>query len=131
VLPKLSNPVIGVLGVTYKEDTHSIKNSPAVALIRQLRGIPLRSFDPAVKASPEWHDQLVTVDSMEAACDGADCLMIMTPWPAFRELDPAAVKRRMRGRSVIDPYTILDRNKAATAGLDHHVLGAAPNRTGT
>jgi len=33
-----ADPVIGILGVTYKENTHSIKNSPAVALIKALTG---------------------------------------------------------------------------------------------
>ena len=37
VIARVADPVIGVLGVTYKENTHSIKNSPAVALIREWR----------------------------------------------------------------------------------------------
>src|SRR5262249_51801195 len=43
-----TNPTarIGVLGLAYKEHTHSIKNSPALALLARLRGMDLRVHDP-------------------------------------------------------------------------------------
>ena len=41
-----ASPVIGVLGVTYKENTHSIKNSPAVALIKELGELPAARVRP-------------------------------------------------------------------------------------
>jgi UDPglucose 6-dehydrogenase len=124
VLARSADPVIGVLGVTYKENTHSIKNSPAVALIKALTGYRLASFDPVVRASAEWHPRLTIADDPLAACDGVDAVVIMTPWPLFRTLKPADLARRMRGRVVIDPFAMLDRAAAAAAGLDHVVLGA-------
>ena len=118
------DPVIGVLGVTYKENTHSIKNSPAVALIKALTSCRLASFDPVVRASAEWHPRLTVADDALAACDSANAVVIMTPWPLFRTLKPADLARRMRGRVVIDPFAMLDRAAAAAAGLEHVVLGA-------
>jgi len=32
----------------------------------------------------------------------------------------------LRGRVVVDPFSVLDRAAAAAAGLDHVVLGAPP-----
>jgi UDPglucose 6-dehydrogenase len=124
VLARSVDPVIGVLGVTYKENTHSIKNSPAMALIKALTGYRLASFDPAVRASAEWHPRLTVADDPLAACDSADAVVIMTPWPLFRALRSADIARRMRGRVVIDPLATLDRAAAAAAGLEHIVLGA-------
>jgi UDPglucose 6-dehydrogenase len=118
------DPIIGVLGVTYKENTHSIKNSPAVALIKALTGCRLAAFDPVVKASAEWHPRLTVADDPLAACDSADAVAIMTPWPQFRALRPADLARRMRGRVVVDPFAMLDRAAAVAAGLEHVVLGA-------
>ena len=118
------DPVIGILGVTYKENTHSIKNSPAVALIKALTGCRLAAFDPVVQASAEWHPRLTVADDPLAACDGADAVAIMTPWPLFRTLGPADLAQRMHGRVVIDPFAMLDRAAAAAAGLEHVVLGA-------
>jgi UDPglucose 6-dehydrogenase len=123
VLSRVDQPVIGILGVTYKENTHSIKNSPAVALIKELVGCRLRVFDPAVRASAEWHPRMTVTDDPLAPCEGADALVIMTPWPQFRGLKPTDIAARLRGRVVVDPFSMLDR-AAAAAGLEHVVLGA-------
>jgi UDPglucose 6-dehydrogenase len=125
VLSRVGDPVIGILGVTYKENTHSIKNSPAVALIKELATCcRVRVFDPAVRASAEWHPRMTFANDAPTTCDGADALVIMTPWPAFRGLEPADIARRLHGRVVVDPFSMLDRTAAAAAGLEHVVLGA-------
>jgi UDPglucose 6-dehydrogenase len=124
VLSRVADPLIGMLGVTYKENTRSIKNSPAVALIRELVTCRLAVFDPAVRASPDWHPRLTVADDALAVAEGADALVIMTPWPQFRALTPAAITGRMRGRVVIDPFSVLDRAAATAAGLEHVVIGA-------
>jgi UDPglucose 6-dehydrogenase len=124
VLLRGVDPVIGILGVAYKENTHSIKNSPAVALIKALTSCRLASFDPVVRASAEWHPRLTVADNPLAACDNADAVAIMTPWPLFRALKPADIAGRMRGHVVIDPFAMLDRAAAAAVGLEHVVLGA-------
>jgi UDPglucose 6-dehydrogenase len=124
ILSRIAEPIIGILGVTYKENTQSIKNSPAVALIQALKGSRLRVFDPAMRASRGWHSNMIVTDDAMAPCDGADALLIMTPWPQFRALHPTEIARRLRGRVVIDPFSVLDRAAAAAAGLEHVVLGA-------
>ena len=43
--------VIAVWGLAYKENTHSVKNSPSLATIAQLPGTKLRLHDPLVPAS--------------------------------------------------------------------------------
>jgi UDPglucose 6-dehydrogenase len=124
VLSRQDCPTIGILGVTYKENTHSVKNSPAVALIRELASCTLRVFDPAVAASPDWHSRMTVTEDSLAACDGVDALVIATPWPQFRALKPPELAGRMRGRVVIDPYSVLERGATRSAGLEHVVLGA-------
>ena len=109
VLSRVGEPVIGVVGVTYKENTHSIKNSPAVALIKELGSLRLRVFDPAVRAAAEWHPRMTVAEDALSPCDGADALVIMTPWPQFRALKPGDIAARLRGRVVIDPFSMLDR----------------------
>lgn len=126
VLSRVAEPAIGILGVTYKENTHSIKNSPAVALIKALAGARIAVFDPAVRAPAQWHPHMTVTDDALAAAGGADALVIMTPWPQFRALKPADIAGRLRGRVVVDPFSMLDRAAAAAAGLEHLVLGAAP-----
>lgn len=115
---------IGVLGLAYKENTHSIKNSPSLALIRHLSPHALRLHDPVVKADGAIHPRFVQVVKPLEACDGADALAIMTPWPEYRTLLPEDVAFRLKGKLVVDPFAVLDRKAAKAAKLDHLVLGA-------
>jgi UDPglucose 6-dehydrogenase len=128
VLAATPNAVLGILGLAYKEDTHSTKNSPSLALIEHLAPWRLRLYDPVVPASVVQHPAARPAASALEAADGVDALIVMTPWREFRALRPAELARRMRGRAVIDPYRVIDGAAAAAAGLDHHTLGrsAAP-----
>lgn len=124
VLMKVADPVIAVLGLAYKEDTHSTKNSPAIALLSRLLPFQVRVFDPVVPAEAAPNVRRFAAASALDTCDGADVLVIMTPWKQFRALQPGAIADRLRGKIVLDPYSVLDRVACKRAGLAHHVLGA-------
>ncbi|WPZ36210.1 UDP binding domain-containing protein [Thalassobaculum sp. OXR-137] len=113
---------IAVLGLAYKQDTHSTKNSPSLALLSDLEGREVVVHDPVVPASAAP----IPVDAADgplAAVTGADALCIMTPWSPYKALDPKAVAAAMRGRLVLDPYRVLDEKQALAAGLDYVTLG--------
>ena len=128
VLAVTPDAVIGVLGLAYKEDTRSTKNSPSLALIRHLAPWQLRIHDPVVPAEAARHPRTIACGSALEAAAGVDALVIMTPWPQFRELKARDLARALRGRTVIDPYRVLDGAAVAAAGLDYFALGAAPLR---
>jgi UDPglucose 6-dehydrogenase len=115
---------IAVLGLAYKENTHSTKNSPALALLAHLKGRDVRVHDPVVPgdAAPFAVRCPTALDCI----DGADALVIVTPWPQYREIMIEALMQQMRGRTLIDPYRLLDGNAAAAAGFDYHTLGMPP-----
>jgi UDPglucose 6-dehydrogenase len=121
VLDRVSMPRVGILGLAYKQDTHSTKNSAALALIKQLGAIQIRVHDPLVASSVV--SSAARVDDPLAVADGADGVLLMTPWPAYRELDPFALAQRMRGRVIIDPYRLLDPAAVAAARLSLYSIG--------
>ena len=123
VLASREDPVIAILGLAYKENTGSTKNSAAVALLRSLQPFRVRAYDPVVKADPAWHPHLTQHSTALEACDGSDAVCLMTPWPEFASLPPDAVAKRMAGKLAIDPYRLLDGTRAAASGLDHITLG--------
>ncbi len=112
---------IAVLGLAYKENTHSTKNSPALALLAHLAGKAVRVHDPVVPPSVVPFAR-GCADALSCA-DGADALVIATPWPQYRALAVADLARVMRGRLLIDPYRLLDGQAAAVAGFAYHALG--------
>jgi UDPglucose 6-dehydrogenase len=123
ILSKMDNPVIAVLGLAYKQDTHSTKNSPSLALLEHLKPFRVRVFDPVVPASAAPNPNCHGAASELEACEGADTLALMTPWPQFGKLDAVEIARRMRGKIVLDPYAMLNAPTCQKAGLRHFTLG--------
>lgn len=126
VLDSRPDAIIAVLGLAYKENTSSLKNSPALALLAHLGGLEVRVHDPAVPSSA-----VPTARWCAAPADciaGADVLVVTTPWPQYRGLDPDALAGAMRGRTIIDPHRMIDGRRAAGAGFAYHTLGAPPRR---
>jgi UDPglucose 6-dehydrogenase len=123
LLPKVSDPVIAVLGLAYKQDTHSTKNSPSLALLDHLKAYRVRVYDPVVPASAAAHPRCHGATSELEACLGADALVVMTPWPQFAKLALPEVAKQLRGKLVLDPYALLDAAACRAAGLVYMTLG--------
>ncbi len=121
VLNDVKSPRIAILGLAYKENTHSTKNSPALVLLDHLKSHEVSVFDPVVPAGAA--PQASGAESALAACEGADVTVIATPWPEFGELDPKVLAATMNGATVVDPYAMLDGAEVMAAGLTHHTLG--------
>jgi len=115
--------IVAVWGLAYKENTHSVKNSPSLATIAQLPQTRLRLHDPLVPAAAAGHARSEGFAAPLEAAHGADALMILTPWPQYREVRATDITRSLRGRIVLDPYGVLDATAAAQAGLLYHTLG--------
>ena len=123
LLERKPQATLAIWGLAYKENTHSVKNSPSLATIAQLPDAQLRVHDPVVPASAVRHAHVAScADALDAA-RGADALLIMTPWPLYRDIAPAKVAEALAGRIVIDPYGVLSRDTAEAAGLAYYTLG--------
>jgi len=114
---------IAVLGLTYKENTHSIKNSPSLGFLKHLSNREITAFDPAA-ALEVTGQNVVRKNSVLEAIKGADVLVILTPWPEFRFITPEILVQNMVGRIVIDPYRMLDGIALKAQGFIYATLGA-------
>ena len=110
-------------GLAYKENTHSIKNSASLATIAQLNGVKIRVHDPVVTVDLIAQQNLTGFDDPLRAAQGADALMILTPWPQYRQVAPLEIAQALSGKIVVDPYAVLDPAAAAKAGLAYYTLG--------
>lgn len=88
---------LAVLGLAYKENTRSTRNSPALALLNALGGKEVAVWDPEVPADAVARPGLRGAADALDACEGACALVIMTPWPEFRRLDPMRIAERLGG----------------------------------
>jgi UDPglucose 6-dehydrogenase len=118
---------IAVLGLAYKENTHSVKNSPALACLNELHEHDFTVYDPVVDGAVVPFAK-PSASALECMTD-ADALMILTPWPEFKLLEPSKFAPIMRGRLIIDPYRCIVGDDAVAAGFDYITLGMPPMRS--
>jgi UDPglucose 6-dehydrogenase len=123
LLAPVEDAQLGLLGIAYKEDTHSTKNSPGLWLAQFLTAIRVAAYDPRAILPVPVPTHMTQAATIEAACDGADAVVIATAWPDFRALSPDLLLRLMRGRILVDPYGLLDGHAFAEAGFAYHTLG--------
>ena len=123
VLQRTARPTLAILGLAYKENTDSTKNSPALALIEHLQPWPIRVYDPVVPAQAAWHRAVTSAATPLDAARGSDALVIMTPWPEFGSIVPGELKRVMTGRTVVDPFRVLDPASCRAVGFSYFTLG--------
>jgi len=113
---------ISILGLAYKENTHSTKNSPALVLLNRLGEKKATVFDPIVQADQAGENAIGSSSALEAA-NGADVVVIMTPWPEFREISAVQLAQAMAGKIIIDPYAMIKGEDARASGLTQITLG--------
>jgi UDPglucose 6-dehydrogenase len=113
-----------ILGLTYKENTHSLKNSPALVFLSQLAGCNVVAYDPvaAADATPSY---VIRAQSILEAIRGAEILVIATAWPEFRLITIAILLENMAGRVVIDPYGLLGDLDFTSNGFSYFKLGVS------
>src|SRR5262249_42448487 len=107
LLDRKPDATIAVWGLAYKENTHSIKNSPSLATISQLDRTRVRAHDPVVPVSAVALANVEGFSDPLAAAKGADALMILTPWADYRRVAPSEIAKALSGNIVLDPYSVL------------------------
>ncbi len=117
---------IAFLGLAFKADTDDVRSSPALRLAARLLadGADLRAHDPAAgENARRVLPDLVVVPTAEAALAGADAAVIATEWPAYRDLDWAAIRPTMRRPLVIDGRRLLSETDLRALGYTIERVG--------
>ena len=120
--------VVAVLGVTFKPNTDDMRDAPSLVLVPMLleRGASVRAYDPQGRKHGE--SLLPGVDWCDSALEAAtsaDVTVVLTEWNEFRALDLAALKRAMRGQSLVDLRNIFHPRDAASEGFHYSSIGRA------
>ena len=101
----VAGKTIAVLGIAFKPNTDDIREAASLTVIPALQaaGATIRAHDPeaALAAEPELPGVTWCADAYDAA-QGADILVIMTEWNAYRAMNMARLGEAMSGRVIID-----------------------------
>lgn len=126
----LKGKTIGLLGLAFKPSTDDLRDSPAIDIARRLldRGAWVRAHDPVAldRARREFSDLGVAFeDDVEAVARDADALVLVTEWPAYRELPWEKIASLMRGYLVVDGRNALDGERLRAAGIHYLGIGSS------
>lgn len=134
ILGSLRDKTIGVLGLTYKPDTSTLRRSAAVDIIRNVvaQGATVRAYDPKADLAEiaPFRQEFTVCDDPYAVAEGANAIVLVTPWPEFRELDFARLRAPMHGAMFLDTANMLDPDQVTRAGFLYQGIGrgSAPRR---
>jgi len=119
---------IAVLGLSFKPNTDDIRNAPSLEIIRALQaeGAKLRVYDPsAMKRAQEvlGTNRITFCKDPYQACRQADCLLIITEWDEFKELDFSKVKKLLYRPLIIDGRNIYEPRQMQELGFNYIGIG--------
>jgi UDPglucose 6-dehydrogenase len=118
--------VIAVLGLTFKPNTDDVREAPSLSIIEALQdeGARIQAFDPeGMNTSSELLDNVVFANSAYEAAKGADALVIVTEWDAFRALDFTRLKAVMKSAVLVDLRNIYNSVEMARHGFSYFSVG--------
>jgi UDPglucose 6-dehydrogenase len=124
---------LAALGLTFKPNTDDMRDSPSLAFLPALHeaGATIRAFDPeGIAEAKKLMPELDYCGDPYEAMDGADALILITEWNAFRALDLGRVKRLLRRPMVIDLRNVYKPEEMAAIGLAYHSIGRASTSAG-
>ena len=126
---RLAGRTIAVWGLAFKPNTDDMREAPSRTLLEQLwaSGARVRAFDPEAHAEVRRihgeRDDLVLCDSQYAVLEGADALVVVTEWKAFRSPDFERIRGLLRTPVVFDGRNIFDPRAVEAAGLAYYGIG--------
>jgi UDP-N-acetyl-D-mannosaminuronic acid dehydrogenase len=119
---------IAVMGIAFKGNTSDTRESPSLAVIRQLldEGADVVVHDPLVKEDdPRLRDfKVARAGTVQESLKGAVAALLLTDHLEYRVLTGASMKKAGSAlRIVIDARHILDPVEARSAGLVYRGVG--------
>jgi UDPglucose 6-dehydrogenase len=117
---------IAVLGLTFKPNTDDVRDSPSLAIIPALQdnGALVRAYDPEGAEAAKTHlENVIYAESAYACIEGADALLLLTEWDAFRGLDLDKVKDLLKAPVVVDLRNVYSPHEMHRRGITYVGVG--------
>jgi len=118
---------IAIWGLAFKPNTDDMREAPALALIDQLleNGATVATHDPAAieEAKRRLGSSVTYCETNYDALDGADALVVVTDWNAYRHPDFERIKNALRKPIVIDGRNLYDPAKLRALGITYRSIG--------
>jgi UDPglucose 6-dehydrogenase len=126
-----------VWGLAFKPNTDDMREAPSRRVIADLlaRGASISAYDPVATEearrvfaldlanAPDRLARIHFAGSQEETLTGADALVIVTEWKAFKAPDFAHLKDVLRTPRIFDGRNLYEPDAMAELGIDYHSIG--------
>ncbi|MXO72825.1 UDP-glucose dehydrogenase family protein [Alteraurantiacibacter buctensis] len=122
----VAGKTVALLGLTFKANTDDMRDSPAIDIVAALQaaGITVRGYDPeGMETSKAVISGLHYCDDSYQCMDGADAVVIVTEWDAFRALDLGRAKGLLARPLLVDLRNLYSREDVEKQGLEYVAVG--------
>jgi len=119
---------VALLGLTFKPNTDDMRDSPAIAIALTLAdaGVVVAAYDPeGMAGAAPLMPEVAMQPNAYAAIEGADAVVIVTEWDAFRALDLGRVKTLARSPVLVDLRNVYDPAEVRAKGFAYSSIGRA------
>jgi UDPglucose 6-dehydrogenase len=117
---------VALLGLTFKPNTDDMRDSPSIAIALTLKdaGVEVAAFDPeGMEQARPLMPGVTMCDDPYAAIEGADAVVIVTEWDAFRALDFGRVKELAKAPLLVDLRNIYSPEHIRAEGFTYVSVG--------
>ena len=117
---------VALLGLTFKPNTDDMRDSPAIAIAQTLSdaGVEIAAYDPeGMEQAQPLMPKVKMCENPYEAIEGADAIVIVTEWDAFRALDFARVKELAKAPVLVDLRNIYQPDDVRALGFTYDSIG--------
>ncbi|MDN5923513.1 MAG: UDP-glucose/GDP-mannose dehydrogenase family protein [Xanthomonadales bacterium] len=126
---QLHGKTIALWGLAFKPNTDDMREASSRSLMEALWqvGARVQAYDPeaakeTARLYPDRSDLHLCADA-DAALQGADALVVITEWKAFRSPDFALIQRSLSTPVLFDGRNIYDPATVEAAGIAYYGMG--------
>jgi UDPglucose 6-dehydrogenase len=115
-----------LLGLTFKPNTDDMRDSPAIAVAQTLQdaGVNVAAYDPeGMELAAPLMPGVAMKSGVYDAIEGADVVVIVTEWDAFRALDFDRIKSIAKAPVLVDLRNVYDPAEIRAKGFEYTSVG--------
>ena len=125
----LKGKTFALWGLSFKPNTDDMREAASRVLMEALwdAGAAVQAYDPEAMEETQRiygdRDGLSLCGTKEAALKGADALVVMTEWQAFRAPDFDMIAERLSSPVIFDGRNLYDPERMARKGFAYYAIG--------
>jgi UDPglucose 6-dehydrogenase len=123
----LKGKQFAIWGLAFKPETDDIREAPALYIIDELlkEGANIAAYDPEAMNNVSYQigDKIDYANDHYEALNGADALLILTEWSAFRTPDFDLVEKLLKSKVIFDGRNLYDLDRMIDRGFYYNSIG--------